>query len=141
MAGSRRPIHLPIIAAASASLYAGTLVAVTAAEADRVAAVGRAHAPVAAAYQVLREQNDRLEAAVGDAVARYERASAGYRGTVEATVELGDRLEDLARRVGGLRGSVAAFHVPGRVVLPPAGHVASPRPRPATHATTGASGG
>jgi hypothetical protein len=141
MAAPRSRIHLPIIAAASASLYAGTLLVVTTAEADRLTAIAEQHQPLQDAASSLAERNDRLEAVMGSVLERYERAADDYRVASDAAADLGERLSLLARGVAGLQGTVAQVRIPARQPLPAPGQVSAPRPRPPVHATTGASGG
>ena len=137
-----RPVlHLPIVGAATAVLYAGSLGVVAVLQGAHDVAVVRERAPwVDGAHQAALERSATLAAieAANDALAG---AAAGYDAALARSHALDASLATLAERVGAVTG--AAAQLPASVVLPAAPRaatIAPPVAAPATHATTGASG-
>jgi len=134
----RHPIHLVVLAGASAGIYAATLAGVAALQAGSDEALIEARAPLAAATTSVSAGLDTIQGALdatagayGDAAARYDR--------------LARRLDALETSLDALAGSVstvtgAAKALPQRVELPRVTRTVSTRVAPATHVTTGASG-
>ncbi len=137
-----RPVlHLPIVGAATAVLYAGSLGVVAVLQGAHDVAVVRERAPwVDGAHQAAVERSATLDAieAANEALAG---AAAGYDAALARSHALDASLATLAERVGVVTG--AAAQLPASVVLPAAPRaaaIAAPVAAPATHATTGASG-
>jgi hypothetical protein len=135
---AQRPaLHLPIAAAVSTALYAGSLVLVAGQQAAHDAELTRIQTPMVDA--VARTEAERLaaEAAVRQASSLLDRASGGYEDVAALSLDLDAALAILAGRVQDATG--AAARLPSSVHLPSApGSVTSVAP--ATAATTTASG-
>jgi hypothetical protein len=139
----RRPVHLAVMAGAAAGLYAVSLAGVTALQAATDAEVAAARDPIAAAISEQQAQHDRLDAAVGAAAAAYAKAAASYTEVLEALGGHESELAALEGVVAKAEGSAAALVAPARLTLPTIRSTVSTRTvsRPATNASTGASGG
>lgn len=134
----RKPVHVAVAIGLTTGIYAASLAAVTALQANHDRAMAAGRAPVAAAMESLGDANDRLTRGVDASVASYEAAATGYRALTDDLAALESRLADLGGAVGAVRGSMAAL--PSRVALPSVGRVASRSTASRTQATTGASG-
>lgn len=138
-----RPVlHIPLVGAATAVLYAGSLGLVSVLQGSHDAALLRERAPLvdgAAAAAMQRSATLRAIQAANEALAG---AAAGYDAALARSHVLDQRLATLAERVGAVTG--AAARLPSSIVLPAAPRaavVSAPAGAPATNATTGASGG
>jgi hypothetical protein len=140
MTDARRPTHLAVLLGASAGIYAVSLAGVTALQSATDQARIDARAPIDSAtlslsggHDAIETELDRADRAYAEAAARYDR--------------LGPRLDGLGTSLDALAGTVsqvsgAAKALPGRVSLPKVTRTVTTRvAAPATHATTGASGG
>ena len=132
----RKPVQLAVVFGATTSLYAVSLAAVTALQADHDRAVAAMRGPVAADVGVLGDANDRLAAALDRAVVAYDEAADAYTEAADALVAHEARLADLSVVVTKVTGSVSAL--PHGVPMPRVTRAAA-RSAPASHATTGAS--
>jgi hypothetical protein len=133
------PLHVGVTAGVAVSVYAVTLAGVTGLQAATDARLAAERAPAIDAANAAAAGNDRLEASVralqstlADVADRYAALAGGI-----------DRHESdlaaLSTSVGDVAGSAAAL--PSRVSLPTvSGRVSAVSSRPATSATTGASG-
>jgi hypothetical protein len=133
----KRPYHLAVLLGLSAGTYAVTLAGVTGLQATSERAAADLRAPALAtvgAAGVIHDGLDRdLEALrddLGDAGADYGRSAA-------ALAELEAGLDALTLRVAEIEGATA--RLPDRIALPSAPRIAAAT-KPATQATTGASG-
>jgi hypothetical protein len=126
----------------STGLYAATLAGVAILQQHADDGLAAARAPAVARTTELHTANDRLAAAITDLGDRELGLVRSY-GTVRAEIDDVElALGDLAVLVGDVRGAAAAL--PQRIDLPPVPSGRSVRvsaKAPATHATTGASGG
>jgi len=140
MAAPRTIVHLPLLAAASASLYAVALAGVTLLQAQHDAAVAAARQPLADAAEVAAIQRGAAQRALRRATMALSAASGAYEGTASASGQLDATLAALAEQVALVTG--AAAQLPTRVALPaaPSRVVVVAPAAPATQATTGASG-
>ena len=139
----RRPVHLAVMTGAAAGVYAVTLAGVTGLQAGTDAVLAAARDPIAAAIAEQQAEHDRLEASVDAASAAYAEAAARYAAVLEALGDHEGALAALAGDVAAAEGSAAKLVVPARPALRAVSSGAGTRaaPRPATNATTGASGG
>ena len=139
MTDPRRPTHLAVLLGASAGIYAVSLAGVTAiqAAADRALIDGRA--PLDAATVSLSDGHDTLESDLDRAARAYAEAAARYDRLVPRLDGFETSLDGLAGTVSQVSGAAKAL--PGRVALPKVTRTVSSKTAPATHATTGASGG
>jgi hypothetical protein len=132
----RKPVQLAVVLGATTSLYAASLAAVTAFQAEHDRAVAAMRAPVAADVGTIGDANDRLSAALDRAVFAYGTAADAYTTAAGALVAHEARLADLSVVVAKVTGSASAL--PRAVHLPRVARAAT-RSAPASHATTGAS--
>lgn len=138
---ARRPDHLGVLLGISAAAYAVSLAGVTGLQsaADQAAAGGTA--PVAAAIASARTTHDTLERQVAAADDRLVKLGATYAETASRLSAYQDRVDALASSVATLEGTT--LKLPTRISLPSAPRIPSvsvAAPKPAAHATTGASG-
>lgn len=140
---ARRPVHLAVLTGATAGVYAMTLAGVTGLQASTDARLAAARDPIVAAIAEQQVAHDHLEAAVEAADAAYAAAAARYAALLASLGEHEGALAALAAEVTAAEGSAATLVVPPRPALPAVSASAGTRaaPRPATNATTGASGG
>lgn len=138
----RRPIHFGALLGLSTGLYATALAGVAIFQQHADDDLSAARAPAVARAAELRAANDRLAAAIEDLGGSETRALRGF-GIIRTDIDdVHLALDELADLVGDVRG--AAAELPQRIVLPAVPNPGSVRVRtkaPATHATTGASGG
>jgi hypothetical protein len=140
MTDARRPTHLAVLLGASAGVYAVTLAGVTVLQSATDQALIDARTPVDSAtislsggHDTLESELDLADRALGEAAERYDRLAPRLDG-LETSL---DTLAGTVSQVGG-----AARALPGRVSLPKVTRTVTTRvAAPATHATTGASGG
>jgi ABC-type phosphonate transport system ATPase subunit len=139
MTDARRPVHLVVLLGATAGIYAVSLAGVTALQ----SAADRAHiddgAPLDATTSSLSAGQDAFERDLASAARAYGDAAAGYDRLAPRLDELEISLDTLAGTVAKVSGAAKAL--PARVALPTVTHTMTTRAAPATHATTGASGG
>ncbi len=136
---TRRPLHVGVLLGLSAGAYAVALAGVTGLQSATDQATIAAREPAVAAVEAAAAEHDRLEALLADARAALASASGDYEAQVARVADLQARLETLAAAVGALEGATLAL--PTRLALPSAPRVPAAVSRPATQASTGASGG
>lgn len=138
----RRPLHFGALLGISTGLYATTLAGVAILQQHADDDLAAARAPAVAQAAELRADNDRLAATIDDLGGREVEAFREF-GTIRTDLDdVHSVLDELAVLVGDVRG--AAAELPQRIALPAVPNPGSLRIRttaPATHATTGASGG
>lgn len=140
MTDARRPTHLAVLLGASAGIYAVSLAGVTALQSSADQALIVARTPVDSATVSVTVGHDALESVLSRADQAYTEAAGRYD-------RLAPRLDGLETSLDALAGNVAkvsgaAKSLPGRVALPTVTRTVTTRvAAPATHATTGASGG
>lgn len=139
MTEARRPLHVVAYLGLSAGVYAVSLAAVTALQAQSEAAVVTDRAPAAQAIAGLSAANDRLEARAGLIGQTYEQATGAYDRLGQTLADVEAQLAGLADIVGTVNG--ASLALPDRVALPSITRTVAPVSRPTVHATTAASGG
>jgi hypothetical protein len=139
MTEARRPLHVVVYLGLSAGVYAVSLAAVTAHQANSEAAVVTDRAPTALAIAGLSAANDRLETRANLVGGTYERATGAYDRLGQALADVEAQLAGFADLVGAVNG--ASLALPDRVALPNLTRTVTPVSRPTVHATTAASGG
>jgi hypothetical protein len=138
-AEGRQPLHLVVTVGLSAGAYAAALAGVTALQSSSDQALAANHAPTVEAIDTLRAGHDRLEARLTTASAAYDAAAAAYGELAGGLGQFEQGLGALAAQVTKVEGS--AMSLPSSVRLPSVGRSSGSASRPATHATTAASGG
>lgn len=139
MTDARRPLHVGVFLGLSAGVYAISLAAVTALQAQSEMAVVADRAPTARAIAELAAQNDSLEARARRAGRTYDRATDAYDRVGRKLADVEAQLTSLADVVGAVNGAAQAL--PDRVALPRITRAVTTVSRPTVHATTAASGG
>jgi hypothetical protein len=137
-AEARRPLHLAVAVGLSAGAYAAALAGVTAVQSSSEQALAAYHAPTLEAIGTLRAEHDRLEARLAAAADAYNGAAAAYGELTGGLGKLEQGLGTLAAQVTKVEGS--AMSMPTAARLPSVGRSSGSASRPATHATTCASG-
>jgi hypothetical protein len=139
-AGRSRPYHLAVALSTAAGVYAVSLAAVTTLQAGTDAGVEAARRPAAEAITALRADHDDLEAAVGRIEAGYTGAADAYAALAAGIGQHENALGDLATITGSVEGAAASL--PRTIALPALSRTTAARAatRPATNATTAASG-
>lgn len=134
-----RPVHLAVLAGASAGIYAISLATVAVLQSSSDSAVIDARAPLDQAIHEVSATNDRMAGALDRAgradetlASTWDRVGAGLDAT-ETT------LDDLATTVARITGAAGAL--PDHVAVPAVPRTAVTRGTTPAHATTGASGG
>jgi len=135
----RRPVHLAIMAGLAAGAYAISLAGVTALQASTDRAISDATIPTSDAVDLLKTHHDDLEARLAAAAAAYDAAAARYHGIAGDLLTYEKQLKALAQKVTEAKGSATWVPASG-ASLPSVGRSAAAAPRPASHATTCASG-
>ena len=141
MTETRRPLHLAVLIGASTAIYAVSMAGVTALQASDDRGLIERQSPAEAAAARLRDGHDRLESTIDGISDAYDRAAGGYDLLTPKLTETETSLSELADRVGSITGAARAL--PGQVTLPPVTRTVVRTQvvsRPATRATTGASG-
>jgi hypothetical protein len=136
---TRRPHHVGVLLGLSAGAYAITLAGIAGLQSATDQATIAAREPTQVAAEALAAEHDRLEAELAAARRSMTSTGEGYDATVALMTDLQARLDALAAAVGDLEGQTLAL--PTRLSLPSAPRVPAAASRPATQATTGASGG
>jgi hypothetical protein len=149
----RVPAHVAVLMGLSAGTYAVFLAGATALEASSESAVAAEKAPIASALAQLSDGHDRLAGSLDEARARYGEASDAYTSLVTAIGAYEARIADLTGRIDSLQAEAgvlpdgvptprpAATSAPARQTTSvAAAPLVTPAPKPATVATTGASG-
>lgn len=142
MTDLRRTAHLAILAALSASAYAGSLAFVAKLQSSADATLAAEREPIRAAAEAISASHDQLEAAIASAAHRYGRITERYGALVPGIAGVETSLDSLARTAAGVTDST--LKLPTHVALPAV--QAAPRvvriaaAAPTTQATTGASG-
>lgn len=139
MTDARRPIHLVVLLGATAGIYAVSLAGVTALQSAADRALIDDGAPLDATTSSLSAGHDAFENDLARAARAYGDAAAGYDRLAPRLDELEISLDTLAGTVAKVSGAAKAL--PARVALPTVTRTVTTRTAPATHATTGASGG
>ena len=134
----RIPAHIGVMLGLSTAAYAVTLAGVAADQSQADAATAAARAPAVAAVDSLSRANDAMDAALG-------RADGELAAVGRVYDQAGGRLTALEAALAGFAGSVSEINgvsqaLPATVPLPRIS-TSSRTSVPATHATTGASGG
>jgi len=144
--GVRRPYHLAVAIGATAGVYALSLATVTALQAGTNAGVAAARQPTVDAIATMRADHDALEAAVARAEASYTLAADTYAAIAAGISEHEAVLGRLAGLTDEIEGTAASL--PTRIALPTVTRTTVTRTtvtrvavRPASNATSGASGG
>ena len=135
---SRRPVHLAVLAGASAGIYAASLAGVAALQAGSDEALIDARAPLAAATISVSAGLDDLQGALDATTGRYGSAAGRYERMTRRLDALETSLDTLAGRVSTVTGAARAL--PQHVALPRVTKTLPTRVAPAPHVTTGASG-
>lgn len=138
-AEARRPHHVGVLLGLSAGAYAVALAGVTGLQSATDQATIAARQPAMATVEAAAAEHDRLEAELADTRAALAGAGRDYDAQAARVADLQARLETLASAVGSLEGATLAL--PTRLSLPSAPRVPAAVSRPATQASTGASGG
>jgi hypothetical protein len=138
--GARRvPPHVLVMLSASTALYALSLAGVAGQQSAADASLAAARDPLARAVEQVAAGHDRMGAQLDGARARYAAAAQAYLAAGDSMTTLEAQLGTLSKAVSEVAG--VSRSLPSTVRLPSvAGSVAGGR-APATHATTGASGG
>jgi hypothetical protein len=139
MTESRLPIHLAILLGVSAGMYAGSLAVVTALQSATDQSVTDARAPLQKTIQLVVEGHDALDADLARASRAYGDAAALYDRLAPDLSALETSLEGLAKSTSKVSGAARAL--PGHVAWPAVTRTVVVTSRPATQATTRASGG
>ena len=135
---AQRPaLHLPIAAAVSTGLYAGSLVLVAGQQAAHDAELARIRAPMVDAVAQAESERRAAEAAVLRATRALESASGGYQDVAALSLDLDNALAILAGKVKDATGAAARLPSSARLPSAPSGVSAV---APTTVATTTASG-
>jgi len=141
MTDRRRPVHLAILVGFSATAYAGSLAVVTTLQSATDASITAQREPIRASAEAIAAGHDDLEALVVETARRYGLVSDRYGAMLSEFNDVAVSLDTLAANTAKVSDTARAL--PSRVALPKV--VAAPRitrvSAPATHATTGASGG
>jgi hypothetical protein len=141
---TRRPYHVAAFLGASAGVYAISLAAVTGLQSAADQQTMALRAPAAAAAAQLAASNDVLDRQITRIEAELRSQGAAYGDLASTMATYGGSLDGLAAQVSELEGQAA--QLPTRISLPSAPRVSSgarattSTSRPATVATTGASG-
>lgn len=135
---ARFPAHVFVMLSASTAAYALALAAVTGLQSADDAALAAARDPVANAVEQLAAGHDQLGA-------RLDRGRAVYAGAAQDYVAAGGSLATLEAQLGVLSKTVDAIDgvsrsLPSTLRLPSVARSVAGT-RPASHGTTGASGG
>jgi hypothetical protein len=143
MSVPRVPLHVGIALGATCAAYAGSLVAVTALESSRRETAALEVQPLADAAAQTRDANDRLDATLAEAAARYEATAGRYEALNAAADRSGAAIAALAHELKPLRKGLRTIRVPSLPARSTVGSVSLSAPAavpPAAHATTGGSG-
>jgi hypothetical protein len=135
--GARHPYHVGVLLGLSAGAYAVALAGVATLQSATEQTAQAANAPAIAAIEKLHTANETLDRQLAMVRLGLSQTGAGYDGTTKGLGEVGAQLDALASSVGVIEGQAAAL--PTRISLPSAPRI-SAGTRPATVATTGASG-
>lgn len=135
-----RPYHLVVAIGTAAGVYALSLAAVTALQAGTDAEIQAERRPVAEAIAALRADNDALEHAVGRIEAGYTTAADAYAALAARIGDHGIALGSLTEATASIEGTAAALPTSIRLPALSRAPVARTGSRPATNATTAASG-
>jgi hypothetical protein len=137
---NRWPVHLAVLAGTSASMYAVALATIAMLQSGTDAQATADRAPMALAADTAASTHDSLERAVDDAAQRYSAVARRYEDLAPRLGDLQGALEALAASTAAITKSAGSL--PTRVSLPQVQVAPAPRAaRPASNATTGASGG
>jgi hypothetical protein len=138
MTDARRPLHLAVLLGASAGIYAASLAGVAALQSASDQALIDDRAPLDSATSSLASGHDALDADLARAAQAYSEAAARYDRLTPQLDGMESSLDALAGSVSTVSGAAKAL--PGHVALPTVTRTITVSARPATHATTGASG-
>lgn len=140
MTDRRLPLHLAVLVGASTAAYAVSLAGVTALQSSADQALILARSPSEEAAARIATGHDRLQADVERSAATYAASAARFDDLAARLASLDTSLDAYAARMEKVSG--AAHALPARVVLPRVSRaVTTSRSKPATSASTGASGG
>ncbi len=135
---TRRPLHLGVLLGMSAATYATALASVAAIQSSTDLATLDERQPAIDAITTLGRHNDELAARIDRAATRYDAVAGTYAPLVDDVASLEAAIDKLAGTVAGIGRTSASL--PTRVSIPRSVRAAPAAPRPASHATTGASG-
>lgn len=140
MTERRHPVHLAVLVGASTAAYAISLAGITALQSNTDQALIRLRTPSQEAAVRISDGHDRLQAEVELSASVYAGSAARFDELSAGLSSLDTSLEQYAGRMAKVSGAARAL--PARVSLPSVSRSAtSTRSRPATSASTGASGG
>ena len=134
----RVPAHVVVLLSAATAGYAVTLAGVAVMQAATEGALIAERAPSVGGLEDLAAAHDQLAASLDAADHDYQRAADTYAAATTVLDQVDRQLADLAAVVTDIDGSVRKL--PTSIHVPVTRFVAPAR-APATHATTGASGG
>ncbi len=107
--GVALPVHVAVAAGAAVGIYAASLAGVATLQALTNAQLDSQSAPALAAIASMRDQHDRLEAALNLASAQYTNAATAYQSVVN-DVQVGEqRLAGLGKQVVGIEQAESAL--------------------------------
>ena len=135
----RIPSHLVVMLGASTATYAVTLAGVAGLQARVDAGLAATRQPTIAAISELQAGHDDLAARLAEARGSYTRTANAYEAAGSSLEALSARLGALAATVADIDG--ASRSMPTSIRLPTVRQPVAAVRAPATHATTGASGG
>ncbi len=140
MTDARRPIHLAVLVGLSTGLYVGSIAGVTALQSAADRSVIADRTPALSAADAASRAHDDLASRVDDAALRYQLLASRYVDLGREIDDYEQSLDELALRADEITGSLGSLPTRIRIPSVPTMPAAGPRTRPATHATTGASG-
>lgn len=139
MTDRRLPAHVAVLIGASTAAYAISLAGMTALQSSADQAVIEERAPTDETAARLKSEHDRLQAEIDRSIAVYAASAARFEAVAAGLDSLDTSLEAYAGRMERVTGAARAL--PGRVSLPAVSRTTTTRAKPATSASTGASGG
>ena len=134
-----RPIHLAVLAGASAGIYAVSLATVAVLQSSSDAAVIDARTPLDQAIRDLSATNDRMATDLDRAGRADDTMASTWDGVGPGLDATEATLDGLSKRVARITGAAGAL--PDRVAIPAVPRTGVTRGATTAHATTGASGG
>jgi hypothetical protein len=138
MTERRMPVHLAVLVGASTAAYAISLAGMTAFQSAADQAVIEERTPRADSADRLAASHDRLQAEIDRSAAVYSGSAARFDEVAAGITSLDGSLDAYAGRMARVTGAARAL--PGHVSLPAVSRGSAARSKPATSASTGASG-
>ncbi len=139
VADRRLPAHVAVLIGASTAAYAVSLAGMAALQSSADQALIEERAPTDATAARLKTEHDRLQAEIDRSIAVYSASATRFEAVAVGLDSLDRSLKAYAGRMERVTGAARAL--PGRVSLPAVSRTTTSRPKPATSASTGASGG